>query len=64
MRSVIALAAMVLWLNCDIKKHVYDGINRTNVSPLIFRTLQGTVSNFISYSVTKFISATIVSVVN
>ena len=63
-RSAVALTFMIFWLNISLKKNVYDGINRTNVSPLIFRTLQGTISNFINYSVTKFIAASIVAVIN
>jgi len=63
-RSAVSLILMLFWLNISLKKNVYDGINRTNVSPLIFRTLQGTISNFINYSVTKFIAASIVAVIN
>ena len=63
-RSAVSLTFMLMWLNINLKKNVYDGINRTNVTPLIFRTLQGTISNFINYSVTKFIAASIVAVIN
>ena len=64
MRSSIAIATMILWLNVGLKKHIYDGITTKNVSPLIFRSIQGTVSNFINYSVTKFIPASINSVIS
>ena len=63
-RSAVALTFMLIWLNINLKKNVYNGITTKNVSPLIFRTLQGTISNFINYSVTKFIAASIVAVVN
>ena len=55
---------MVLWLNCDLKKQTFDGINRTNVSPLIYRTVQGSISNIINYSVARFVPSSIIAVVN
>ena len=64
LRSSVSITTLLLWLNVDLKKNVYTGINRTNVSPLAFRTIQGTVSNFINYSVTKYIPASINSVIN
>ena len=64
MRSAIAVTTVIVILNVNLKKKVYDGINRKNVGPLIFRTTQGTISNFINYSVTRYIPSSIVSVIN
>lgn len=64
MRSAIAVCTVLIVLNVNLKKKVYDGITRKNVGPLIFRTTQGTISNFINYSVTRYIPSSIVSVIN
>ena len=63
-RSAVAILTMVLWLNCDLKKQVYNDINKSNVGPLIYRTIQGTVSNSINYSVAKYVPSSIIAVVN
>ena len=63
-RSLVSIVTLTLWLNFSLKKNVYNGINRTNVNPLIYRTVQGSISNMINYSVAKFIPSSIISVVN
>ena len=63
-RSLIACFTVIIMVNKDLKKALYDGINRSNVNPLLFRSIQGTVSNFINYSVVKFIPASVNSVIN
>ena len=55
---------MVFWLHINLKKQVFDGINRTNVKPLIYRTAQGSISNIINYSVAKFVPSSIIAVFN
>ena len=41
-RSGFALSIQLVVLNVNLKSAVWDGISRDSVSPLIFRTLQGT----------------------
>ena len=47
-----------------MKKAVWDGVHRTNVGPLIFRVLQGSITNITSYSLTKYLSLTLIDIVN
>ena len=63
-KSLVSVLTLLLWLNVSLKKNVYNGINRTNVGPLVYRTIQGSISNMINYSVAKFIPSSIISVVN
>ena len=63
-KSLFSILTLIVWLNVSLKKNVYNGINRTNVGPLVYRTIQGSISNMINYSVAKFIPSSIISVVN
>ena len=63
-RSAIAVTTVAVVLNVKLKKSVWDPVNRTNSGPLIFRTIQGTISNFINYSVAKYIPSSIISVIS
>ena len=43
---------------------MWDGIDRKSAPPLIFRTFQGTITNIINYSVTKYLPLTLIAIVN
>ena len=64
MRSCFALSLQALIVNKDLKPAVWDGVDRKSVGPLIFRSLQGTCTNVINYSVTKFLPLTMICIVN
>lgn len=64
MRSAFALVCQVIYVNKDLKKAVWDDVNRTNVGPLIVRSTQGSVTNIINYSVTKYLPLTMIAIVN
>ena len=64
MRSAFALAFQVIWVNKELKSAVWDGVDRKSVPPLIFRSIQGTATNIINYSVTKFLPLTLIAIVN
>ena len=51
-------------VNFKLKKAVWDGISRDTVGPLIFRTIQGSCTNIINFSVTKYVPLTMISIVN
>jgi len=51
-------------VNKDLKGAVWDGIDRKSVGPLIFRSIQGTTTNIINYSVAKYIALTMICIVN
>lgn len=63
MRSVFGIAILILYMNVSLKKKTIDGVTRDRVGSLIFKTFASTVTNFINYSVTKYIPLTIISVV-
>ena len=54
----------MIYVNKELKKAVWDDINRKNVSPLIVRSTQGALTNIINYSVTKFLPLTMIAIVN
>ena len=64
MRSVFAWVFQIIWVNKDLKKACWDDINRGNVGPLATRVFQGSITNIVNYSVTKYISRTFIAVVN
>ncbi len=64
MPCLFGITCQVIQLNLGLKKAVYDGINKTNVVPLIIRTTQGVLSNLINTAVTKFLPLTIIGVVS
>ena len=64
MRSAFAILCQIIYLNRNLKKAVWDGINRTNSGPLIVRSSQGSITNIINYSVTKFLPLTMIAIVN
>ena len=54
----------VILVNKGLKSAVWDGVDRGSVGPLIFRSIQGTMTNIINYSVAKFIPLTMIAIVN
>ena len=64
MRSAFALICQAIYVNKELKKAVWDDINRKNVCPLIVRSSQGAITNIINYSVTKFLPLTMIAIVN
>lgn len=64
MRSLFALVCQAIYVNKELKKAVWDDINRSNVGPLIVRSSQGAVTNIINYSVTKYLPLTMIAIVN
>ena len=64
MRSVFALVFQMIGVNKELKPAVWDSVNKGNVNPLIFRTIQGTATNIINYSTAKFLPLTIIAIVN
>ena len=63
-RSAIGLLVMIFWLNCGLKKAVWDGIKRDQITPLVFRSIQGAVTNAILYGTTKYLPLTIIAIIN
>ena len=64
LRSVFALVCQAIYVNKELKKAVWDDVNRSNVCPLIVRSSQGAITNIINYSVTKFLPLTMIAIVN
>ena len=64
MRSGFALVIQILMVNKALKKAVWDDIERKSVGPLVFRSIQGTMTNIINYSVTKYLPLTFIAIVN
>jgi drug/metabolite transporter (DMT)-like permease len=64
MRSMFALVCQAIYVNKDLKKAVWDDINRSNVCPLIVRSSQGSITNIVNYTVTKFLPLTMIAIVN
>lgn len=64
MRSLFALTFQLIIVNKDLKPAVWDGVDRKSAGPLVFRSIQGTMTNIINYSVTKFLPLTLIAIVN
>lgn len=64
LRSGFALAFQAIIVNKDLKHAVWDDIDRKSAGPLIFRSIQGTMTNIINYSVTKYLPLTMIAIVN
>lgn len=64
MRSVLGWIFQIIWVNKALKKACWDDINCGNVGPLATRVFQGSITNIVNYSVTKYISLTFIAVVN
>jgi len=64
MRSCFAIVFQVIYVNKNLKKAVWDDVDRKSAGPLIFRSIQGSATNIINYSVTKYLPLTIIAIVN
>ena len=64
MRSAFSLIILCIVVNKGLKAAVWDGIDRKSAGPLIFRTCQGSSTNIINFSVTKYLPLTLTSIVN
>ena len=62
-RSVIGIMVMIVWQNVGLKKAVWDGIKRDQVSPLIFRSIQGATNQTILYGTTKYLLLTVIAII-
>ena len=63
-RSVISLVTMVFWQNVGLKKAVWDGITRDQIKPLVFRSVQGALTNAILFGTTKYLPITVIAIIN
>ena len=63
MRSVMGVLIMTAHLNKNLKKETFDAVRCRTSGPLGFKTMAGVSTNLIQFSVTKFIPATIISIV-
>ena len=64
MRSIFALSTQLIMVNKNLKKAVWDGVDKKSSGPLIYRSVQGSITNIINYSVTKYLPLTIIAIVN
>ena len=62
-RSVIGLFVMIIWLNCGLKRAVWDSLKRDKIRPLVFRSIQGTFTNTILFGSTKFLPLTTIAII-
>lgn len=51
-------------MNKDLKKAVCTDVHRTNVCPLILRTIQGTITNIVNFVNNKYLPLTIIAIFN
>ena len=64
MRSIFGLFFVALYANKELKKAVWDDIDRKSVGPLIFRSCQSALGNIINFSVTKYLPLTFIAIIN
>ena len=63
MRSVFAITFQAIIVNKNLKPAVWDGVDKQSAGPLVFRSIQGTVTNMINYSVVKYLPLTLIAIV-
>ena len=63
MRSCMGIVIMTIHQNKNLKKETWDSIELRKSGSLGFKTFAGIATNLIQFSVTKFIPATIISIV-
>ncbi len=51
-------------MNTKFKAILYDGVGKSDIFPIAFRSLQGTISNLINFAAAKYIQIAVVGVVN
>ena len=63
MRSCMGIAIMTLHVNVKLKKETWDCVTLAASGPLAFKTGASVTTNLIQFSITKFLPATIISIV-
>ena len=64
MRSCMGIAIMTLHVNVNLKKETWDCVTLAASGPLAFKTGASVATNLIQFSITKFLPATIISIVS
>ena len=64
MRSCFGIGIMMIAMNVNLKKEVWDPCERGTSCPLIFKTFCGTTKDFINFSVTKYLPLTIITIIS
>lgn len=64
MRSIFGIGIMMIAMNVNLKKEIWDPCSRDTSGPLIFKTFCGTTKDFINFSVTKFLPLTIITIIS
>jgi len=64
MRSCMGIAIMTLHVNVKLKKETWDCVTLAASGPLAFKTSASVATNLIQFSITKFLPATIISIVS
>ena len=55
LRSVYATFIMICLMNKNAKTILYDGCGKSDIFPIAFRSIQGTVTNIINFVAAKWI---------
>jgi hypothetical protein len=61
-RSIFSILFILTVLNVNIKKEVYDSLNKDNVGILAFRSMQGCVTIMMSYYVINYFNVAVVGI--
>ena len=64
MRAAFAIITLIAYYNKELKKAVWDGVDRASSPPLIFRSIQGSLDDLIGFTATAVIPLTMISIVN
>lgn len=64
MRSIWGLIILFLLINVNLKKIMYDSVNKRDYPFLVFKTLSSTVTQIINSYSSRYIPLTIIGVVN
>ena len=55
LRSTWAVFILLCLMNTKFKAILYDGVGKSDIFPIAFRSLQGTISNLINFAAAKYI---------
>ena len=64
MRSAFAIVCQIIIYNKALKPAVWDGVDRASSGPLLFRSMQGCISNIINFSAAACIPLTMIAIIN
>ena len=64
MRSIFALVFQAIYVNVELKKAVWDSVDRSSAGSLTFRSIQGSLTNIINYNNAAYLPMTIIAIVN